>query len=246
MGKRLKQQRRGSGTPRYRSPKTRAKCKVCFRKYDDDEKAGLLGAEVVEFIDDPLHNSLVMKVRYDNGEEGYLLAPEGIAIGDRFEVGAQARLSIGGVYPLFRIPDGAYIFNIEKAPGDGGKFVRSPGSYAVLVSKEGGKAFIKLPSKKTMVISSECRAQLGVLSGGGRKDKPLVKAGNAHYKHKARNRKWPIVRGVAMSPYSHPHGGKQHHAGKPTTVSRHAPPGAKVGHIAARMTGRKKTKKTNR
>ena len=244
MGKRLKQQRRGKGTPRYRAPSHRAKCKVAFRVYDDEEKAGVLRGEVIDFIDDPFHNALVMKVKYDNGNYADLLAPEGIALHDMIEVGVLGRLSLGGIYPLFKLPDGAYIYNIEKEPGDGGKLVRSPCSYATIISKEEGKVYVKLPSRHIIALSPECRAQLGVVAGGGWKDKPLVKAGNAFYKNKARNRLWPKVRGVHMSAYNHPHGGKQHHEGKPTTVSRHAPPGAKVGHIAARSTGRRKTRKT--
>ena len=71
-----------------------------------------------------------------------------------------------------------------------------------------------------------------------------MKAGKAYYKNKGKATIWPYTRGVAMSPYSHPHGGKQHHEGRPTTVKRGAPPGQKVGHIAAKSTGRKKTKKS--
>ncbi len=244
MGKRLKQQKRGRGSPRYRAAPKSAKTDLVYRNYDDIEKTGVLIAKVMGFVDDPGRNSLLMKVKYDNGESGFLLAPEGIAIGDELDVGAQGRLKLGSVLPLYLIPDGAHIFNLERNPGDGGKLVRSPGSYANIVAKEGNLAYIKLPSKATLVISTECRAQLGVIAGGGRLEKPLLKAGNAHYKHKARSsRLWPKVRGVAMSAYDHPHGGKQHHAGKPTTVARSASPGSKVGHIAARTTGRKKGKR---
>ncbi len=246
MGKRLKQQRRGKGTPRYRAPSHRAKVDVSFRVYDDEEKAGSLKGEIVEFIDDPFHHAPLMRVQLDNNEEVTLIAPEGVALHNVIEMGAQARLTLGGVYPLYKIPDGSYIYNIEKVPGDGGKFVRSPGSYAIVVSKEEDKVLVKLPSRSIVAFPPESRAQLGVVAGGGWKEKPLVKAGNAFYKYKARNRLWPKVRGVHMSAYNHPHGGKQHHEGKPTTVSRNAPPGAKVGHIAARSTGRKKGRRKER
>jgi len=80
---------------------------------------------------------------------------------------------------------------------------------------------------------------IGVVAGGGRIDKPLLKAGNAYWKYKAKRNCWPKVRGVAMNPVDHPHGGGNHqHVGHPTTVSRMAPPGQKVGLIAARRTGR--------
>lgn len=243
MGKRLKQQKRGSGSPRYRFPSKRSKVCLTYRDYDDVEQTGVLDAEVICFVDDPGHDALLMKVVYDNGEKGMLLAPEGVAVGDKIQVGAQGKLMRGSVLPLYRIPDGAYIFNLERNPGDGGKLVRAPGAYANIVAKEGKLVYVKLPSKSTVVLSNECRAQLGVVSGGGRLEKPLLKAGNAHHKYKARHRLWPKVRGVHMSAYDHPHGGKQHHAGKPTTVARSSPPGSKVGHIAAKTTGRKKGKR---
>lgn len=242
MGKRLKQQRRGSNE-RYLFPSRRSKVNLRYRNYDDVEQTGVLDAEVLSFVDDPGHDALLMKVVYDNGETGFLLAPEGISIGDKIQIGAQGKLVRGSVLPLYRIPDGAYIFNLERNPGDGGKFVRAPGSYANIVAKEGKQVYVKLPSRKTLILSNECRAQLGVVSGGGRLEKPMLKAGNAHYKYKARHRIWPKVRGVHMAAYNHPHGGKQHHVGKPTTVSRGAPPGSKVGHIAARSTGRRKGKR---
>ncbi|HIH22229.1 TPA: 50S ribosomal protein L2 [Candidatus Micrarchaeota archaeon] len=244
MGKRLKQQRRGKGTPRYRAPTARFKADLSYRSYDDVEKTGVLRGQVLLFIDDPARDALLMKVKYDNGETGLLLAPEGIAIGDSVDAGAQARLTMGSVLPLYRLPDGAYIYNIERNAGDGGKFVKAPGSYANIISKEGGIVYVKLPSKAVVTLSNECRAQLGLVSGGGRGEKPLLRAGTAHYKYKAKNRMWPKIRGVHMAAYNHPHGGKQHHVGKPTTVARGAPPGSKVGHIAARSTGRKKAKVT--
>lgn len=242
MGKRLKQQRRGY-SPRYRAPSHRYKADLAYRVYDDVEKTGVLKAQVLDFIDDPARDALLMKVRYENNETNYLLAPEGAAVGDSLEVGAQAKLRPGNVLPLYRIPDGAYIYNLERNAGDGGKFVKAPGSYANVVSREGNIIYIKLPSRAVKIFSNECRAQLGIVAGGGRLEKPLLKAGTAYYKYKARNRLWPTVRGVHQAAYTHPHGGKQHHVGKPTTVARSSPPGSKVGHIAARTTGRRSGKK---
>ena len=243
MGKRLKQQKRGKGSPRYLAPGHRYKANLSYRSYDDVEKTGVLTGKVVSFIDDPARTAILMKVRYDNNETGMLLAPVGIAVGDDVDVGAQARLRIGSVLPLYRIPDGAYIFNIERNPGDGGRMVKAAGSYANIIAKEGKVVYLKLPSRATLVISNECRAQLGVIAGGGRLEKPMLKAGNQYHKKKAQNRLWPVPRGVHQSAYNHPHGGKQHHVGKPTTVARGTPPGGKVGHIAARQTGRRKGKR---
>lgn len=244
MGKRLKQQKRGAGSPRYRAT-LRSKADMQYRAYDDLEKTGVLTGKVISFVDDPSRTALLMKVKYENNEKGLLFAPEGIAVGDTVDVGAQGRLILGSVLPLYRIPDGAYIFNLERNPGDGGTLVKAAGSYANIISKEGKIVYVKLPSKTTKVLSNECRAQIGVIAGGGRLEKPMLKAGANYYKlRKAKKRLWPIVRGVHQSAYNHPHGGKQHHAGKPTTVARGAPAGAKVGHIAARQTGRRKGKRT--
>lgn len=239
MGKRLKQQRRGRGTPRYLSPKARFKVALRYRNYDDVEKTGVIRGQVLDFLDDPARNALLMQVKYDNNESGYLLAPEGICVGDYVELGVQAKVAFGNVLPLYRIPEGTYVYDIEMRPGDGGKLVRAPGAYGIVISREGGVVSIKLPSRKIIEVSSECRAQVGIVNGGGHREKPLMKAGNAHYKHKAKNKQWPKLRGVKMSAYNHPHGGKQHHVGKPTTVARGTPAGGKVGHIAARRTGRR-------
>ena len=118
--------------------------------------------------------------------------------------------------------------------------MRATGSNAYIVSKTGNKVIVKYPSKKTRAFHANCRATIGKACGGGRTDKPLVKAGNKHKKERARGHLYPVVRGVAMNASNHPHGGSQHHSGSSTTVSRNAPPGRKVGHIAAKRTGRKK------
>ncbi|MBI5228329.1 50S ribosomal protein L2 [Candidatus Micrarchaeota archaeon] len=243
MGKRLKQQKRGRGSPRYLSPGHRFVTNLMYRSYDDEEKTGVLNAKVVALVDDPARSAMLMKVVYENNESGYLLAPEGVSVGDQITVGAQGKLSPGSVLPLYRVPDGAYIYNLERNPGDGGKMVHACGSYASVVAKEGKIVYIKMPSKKTITLSNECRVQIGVIAGGGHLEKPMLKAGNQYHKMKARNRLWPVPRGVHQSAYNHPHGGKQHHVGKPTTVARSTPPGGKVGHIAARSTGRRKGKK---
>ena len=238
MGKRLKQQRLGRGTPRYKAPSHRYFAEVKLPKLSEILKTSYLVGEVEAFVDDPGRNTLVAVVRLENGERVPLLAAEGMYVGQKVYLGHEAPFSIGGVVELERIPEGFYIYNIEKVPGDGGKFVRAGGSYAIVVSKDDKFVYVKLPSRKIVAFNPKARAQIGVVAGGGIQELPLIKAGNAYYKFKARNKLWPVVRGVAMSPYNHPFGGKQHHPGRPTTVKREAPPGQKVGHIAARKTGR--------
>jgi large subunit ribosomal protein L2 len=104
-----------------------------------------------------------------------------------------------------------------------------------------GKAIVELPSGELKAFNPQCRATIGVVAGGGRKEKPFLKAGNRHYAAKAKGKKSMGVRGVAMNAVDHPHGGgNRQHPGRPTTVSRHAPPGRKVGSIAAKRTGKRR------
>lgn len=120
---------------------------------------------------------------------------------------------------------------------------RTSGVSATIVghSEDGSRTIIKLPSGMRKAISGDCRAMIGIIAGGGRTEKPLLKAGRAHWKNKIRRSVWPRVRGVAMNPVEHPHGGGNHqHIGKPSTISRYAPSGQKIGLIAARRTGRLK------
>ena len=238
MGKRLFSQRRGRGRPRYKAPSHRFAAEAKIPAFDAE-------GEVVNLVDCPGHTALLMQVRFDNGKTAHMIAPEGIAIGDRIAVGSGHQPTVGSALPLKEIPEGSYVFNIEKVPGDGGRFARASGAAGMLLSKDEKYAYVRMPSKKVVTFSLKARAQIGVPSGAGRTDKPLLKAGNAYYKYRARNRKWPKLRGVKMSPYNHPFGGKEHHPGKGTCSPRNAPPGRKVGHIAARMTGRK-SKKTVR
>jgi len=240
MGKLLRQQRRGKGSVAYRAPSHRYKEEVAFRKYVGAERDGSVRGQIVRFIDDPARGAILMEVKFTDGTSNAFIAPEGARIGGEMQSGAAAQVGLGNCLPLSRMPDGAPIYNIELAPGDGGKLVRTPGSYATLVSREKDKAYIKLPSRHQLTLQGACRAQLGIVCGGGRLEKPLLKAGANFYKKHAQNRKWPVNRGVHMSAYTHPFGGKQHHKGRGSMTSRNAPPGRKVGHIAARSVGRKK------
>ncbi len=243
MGKRLMTQTRGKGTPKYSAPSHRYKYTIKFRQFDATERESKLIGEVVGFVRDPIHSAVLMKLLFDNGESQVYFAPEGIKVGDRIEEGLAASLMLGSVLPLGKIPEGSPIFNIELRPGDGGKFVRTSGGIAYIRAKEEEGVHVRMPSRRTIILSNDCRAQLGSLSMGGRLELPLMKAGSAHYKKHATNRHWPLVRGVHQNPVDHPFGGKQHHPGKGTATSRNAPPGRKVGHLAARTTGRRSSLK---
>ena len=110
-----------------------------------------------------------------------------------------------------------------------------------MVAKTEKAVRIKLPSNKEKSFLPHCRAAVGIIAGGGRLEKPLLKAGIAFMKMRAKNKLYPVTSGVAMNAVDHPFGsGRGRHMGKPRTVSRHAPPGRKVGSIASRKTGKKK------
>jgi large subunit ribosomal protein L2 len=241
MGKRLIHQRRGRGTPTYRSASHRFKDKIQYRIYDELEKEGSLKGKVVEIIHDPGRTAPIANVKFENGEKKFIIAPESIQVDDEIECGISAPISFGNSLPLAEIPEGTPIYNIENRPGDGGRFVRSSGTYASLITHDSDKSVIELPSGELKSFHPLCRATIGVVAGGGRKEKPFLKAGNRWHAFKAKGKKSMTVRGVAMNAIDHPHGGgNRQHPGRPTTVSRHAPPGRKVGSIAAKRTGKRR------
>lgn len=235
MGKRIRGQRRGRGSV-FKVPSHRSKLEIRYPPMET-------GSAVVEDIDhDPGRSAPIAKIRSEDGKKHYVIAPEGIAVEQKLFFGKDAPLEVGNVLPLSMIPNGLPVFNIEKHPKDGGKFVRSAGSGAVVVS-HGRRVILQLPSGKFKSFLPECRATLGVPGGAGKREKPIAKAGRKHHYLRSKAKCWPRVSGVAMNPVDHPHGGGGHqHVGKPSTVSKHAPPGRKVGLIAPKKKRRKKKK----
>lgn len=241
MGKRLIHQRRGKGTPTYRSASHRFKGKIEYRTFDKIEKESSLNGVVVDIIHDPGRTAPVAIVKFENGEKKLILAPESIQVNDTIACGVSAPIKFGNSLPLSEIPEGTPVFNIENTPGDGGKLVRSSGTYASLITHDADKTMIELPSGELKFVNPNCRATVGVVAGGGRKEKPFLKAGARWHAYKAKGKKSMTVRGVAMNAVDHPHGGgNRQHPGRPTTVSRHAPAGRKVGSIAAKRTGKRR------
>ncbi len=234
MGKRIISQRRGRGTSQYRSPGFRFKGAAKHAKIDSQGK-------VTDIIHCAGHSAPLMEILYASGERVISLAPEMIKVGDNVGVGAESEIVKGNVLPLHSIPEGTLIHNIELRPGDGGKLVRSSGTFARVVARNDKGVRIILPSKKEKQFHPNCRAAIGVLAGSGRKDKPFLKAGTRFKKMKAKGKQYPKVCGISMNAVDHPFGGGcSHIKGRPTLSSRHAPPGRKVGKIAPSRTGRRK------
>merc|ERR1719361_1611761 len=136
-----------------------------------------------------------------------MVAVEGMFTGQFIFSGKKASINVGNCLPLGDMPEGTYVCNIEENPGDRGKLCRASGTYAVIRThlREQGMTRLKLPSgKRNKLVSSNCRGCIGIVAGGGRLDKPMLKAGNAYHKYKAKRDCWPKVRGVAMNPVSIP------------------------------------------
>ena len=237
MGKRIRVQRLGRGSPTFRRPDHRRKIKKV--SYPPLTKEMIRG-QVTNLIHDVGRSYPVAEITLESGQKFYVPAAEGIIVNDWIEIGPGASLAVGNIVPLGELEEGTPVFNIEGVPGDGGKYVRSAGAYAIVQTRSGDKVYVKLPSGKVRIFDADCRATVGNVAGGGRHDKPFVKAGKKYHAMRAMNKMWPKVRGVAMNVVDHPHGGKEHHPPGPTTVARNTPPGRKVGHIAARRTGRRK------
>jgi large subunit ribosomal protein L2 len=236
MGRRIQGQRRGRGGPTFRAPSHRYKSDLQHKKAEDDD---VVAGEVVDIEHDPARSAPIAAVEFEDGDRRLVLAPEGIAVGEQLQVGVSAEIKPGNTLPLAEIPEGVPVCNVESKPGDGGKFARASGTSAQLLTHDRKVAVVKLPSGEVKRLNPDCRATIGVVAGGGRTEKPYVKAGKKHHKMKARGTKYPRVRGVAMNAVDHPFGGGgRQHPGKPKSVSRNAPPGRKVGDIASKRTGR--------
>ncbi|SEW24072.1 50S ribosomal protein L2 [Halobacterium jilantaiense] len=236
MGRRIQGQRRGRGTSTFRAPSHRYKGELSHKRTED---ADVLAGEVVDVEHDPARSAPVARVEFEDGDQRLVLASEGVGVGDTLEIGISANIEPGNTLPLAEIPEGVPVCNVERQPGDGGKFARASGVNADLVTHERDAAIVQLPSGEMKRLSPDCRATIGVVAGGGRTEKPFVKAGNKHHKMKSRGTKWPRVRGVAMNAVDHPFGGGgRQHPGRPKSVSRDAAPGRKVGDIASKRTGR--------
>mmetsp|Transcript_19818 Transcript_19818/g.25514 ORF Transcript_19818/g.25514 Transcript_19818/m.25514 type:complete len:254 (+) Transcript_19818:93-854(+) len=250
MGKYVQCQRRGKSTIFKSHTRTR-KGAVKLRALDYAEKHGYIRGVVKEIIHDPGRGAPIAKVQFRNAyryqrDNELLVCTEGMYSGQFLYCGKKATLSVGNVLPISAMPEGTIICNVEGRLGDRGSIARASGTYAIVVTHDDDKGTtrLRLPSGGKKTVSSDVRAQVGIVAGGGRTDKPLLKAGAAYHKYAVKRNCWPKMRGVAKNPVEHPFGGGNHqHIGKPSTVGRERPSGRKVGLIAARRTGRTRGKK---
>jgi len=237
MGSRLIQQRRGKGSPTYKSPQFRFLGGVCYPSGQDKVVKG----EVIDIMNCRGHSAPLAYIEFDDGQACLIPAPEKLAVGDVVEAGETKSVAIGSIVLLKNIPAGTAIAGIELTPGSGPKVVRTGGSAARVVEQAKTDVVIQLPSRKKLRLNPRCRAIIGKIAGGGRTEKPFVKAGKKMHAMRARNKLYPRTKGVSMNAFDHPFGGTHPRTkGMSKSTSRHAPPGRKVGHIASSRTGRKK------
>ena len=237
MGKRIRVQRRGRGTSVFRASTHKRVAPVQYPSYSPKQQEGVINGEVKKIMHDPGRGSPMVEVKLENGKSFYSVVPEGVYEGQPIQIGSEAAVEIGNVLPIGKIPEGTMVCNIELTPGDGGKMVRASGAYATVVSHSVNGTIVKLPSKKNRYINDKCRVTVGVISGAGRTEKPFLKAGAKFHLMKAKGHLYPRTRGIAMIAACHPYGSSKKGGRKVTTVSRNAPPGKKVGLIAARSAG---------
>jgi len=243
MGKRIRVQRRGRGTSTFKASTHKRVAPVQYPATTEKQREAVVRGEIKEIVHESGRGAPLASVELETGETYHTVVPEGIYKGQQIQIGSRAVVDVGNVLPLGKMPEGTMICNIELSPDDGGKMARSSGSYAMVVAHSPQGTIVKLPSGKTRYVNDLCRATVGVASGAGRVEKPFLKAGHKFHMKKAKGQLYPRTRGRAMVAAAHPYGSSKRGARKVTTVSRHAPPGKKVGLIAARGAGRRKRKK---
>ena len=188
----------GKITVRHRGGGSRRK----YRIIDFKRRKDGIPATVVSIEYDPNRTANIALISYVDGEKAYILAPEGLKVGQKIMNGADAEVRVGNCLPLELIPVGTMVHNIELHPGKGGQMVRSAGNGAQLMAKEGKYATLRLPSGEMRMVPIVCRASVGVVGNG---DHNLINIGKAGRKRNMGIR--PTVRGSVMNPNDHPHGG---------------------------------------
>jgi len=165
-------------------------------------------ARVVDIEYDPNRSAQVALLQYNDGDKRYILAPEGLIVGQRIIASNDADVRLGNCLPLSSMPVGTVVHNIEIKPGRGAQMIRSAGSSAMILAKEGNVVHIKLPSGEVRLFKAECKATVGQLGNVEWKNRIIGKAGRSRLMGIR-----PTVRGVAQNPRSHPHGGGEGRSG---------------------------------
>ena len=173
-----------------------------YRKVDFKRRKIDLVATVERLEYDPNRSAFIALIKYSDGENSYILAPQRVDVGDKIISGERVDIKPGNAMPLENIPVGTIIHNVEMKPGGGGQIARAAGAYVQLVGKDGGFAQLRLGSGELRMVPARCIATVGSVSNADNKNTNMGKAGRNRWLGKR-----PSVRGVAMNPVDHPHGG---------------------------------------
>jgi large subunit ribosomal protein L2 len=229
MGKRIISQARGHGSSAYRVKKRAYLVKPGYPNSFGEE------LRIVKLFDSAGHSAPIVKIKNKSGKIFYNLAAKGNFVGQPVLFNGK---SYGDIASVGKIDSGTKVFNIENAFGDGGKFVRTGGNSAIILGREGELIKILMPSKQEKLFDERCRATIGELSGQGRLEKPVLKAGKKYYIKKAKSKLWPRTSAVKMNAVDHPFGSGRGKRIKSKIAKRFASPGQKVGLLRPRRTGR--------
>ena len=194
--------------------------------------------EVIKLLNSPGHFAPLAKIKYKGGIF-YIPAFKNMIEGQKINFDNK-EIKDGNILKLKNIPVKTSIYCIESRPGDGGKFIKTSGTSATINRVIDNKSFVLMPSKKEKGFNSNCRAVIGEIAGAGRLDKPVVKAGRRYHLKKARNKLWPRTSALKMNAIDHPFGSGRGKNIKSKIAKRNAPPGAKVGLLRPRRTGKRK------
>jgi len=241
MGKRIRVQRSGRGGQNFRASTHKRVAPAKYPGITPKQSFDmLLTGMIVDLVHDPGRGSPLSKIDFENGLSIYTITPEGVYTGQQISYGGNASAEIGNILPLGKMPEGTLVCNLELRPGDGGKLARSSGAYTTVVGHTPQGTLIRLPSGRTRYVNDYCLATVGIISASGRTEKPFLKAGEKFHLMKAKGHKYPRTSGRKMVAAVHPYGSSKKAARRTTTTSHGAPPGQKVGLIAARSPGQKK------
>ncbi len=205
-----------------------------YRKIDFKRNKHDVPAKVFSIEYDPNRTARIALLHYADGEKRYILAPDGIKVGDVLMAGETAEIKDGNALPLVKIPVGLMVHAVEMKPKKGAQLARSAGTYAQILAREGKYALLKMPSGEVRKVPSTCYATIGTVSNGDHMNISIGKAGRTRWKGKR-----PNVRGVAMNPVDHPMGGGE---GR-TSGGGH--PRSPWGQLAKGLKTRKKSKQSN-
>ncbi len=232
MGKRIITQARGKGSHTYKVRRKAYRHKIRFPGKIEGK------GKIVKLIDSGGHTAPLAKVALKS--DSFLIpAFEKAYEGQEIDFNS-SKPEIGNILKLGNMPIKTQVYNIESKPGDGGIYIRSSGSNGTISKVTDNAVYILMPSKKEKKFNKSCRAVIGKIAGGGRLEKPVVKAGKKYHMKKSKGKLWPRTSAVKMNAIDHPFGSGRAKNPKSKIAKRNAPPGRKVGHLRPKKTGKKK------